>query len=365
MATAGATVSAAEVLAEGGSARALRVRLRLRTALSGAHGRQQERQTILVALNGADHTGWGECPALADPGYSAETIDTAWAALSGGGPLGPMARGAIADAALDLELRVRGVSLAAELGATATTVPVCRVVSFGGDRGGEDRIKLKVVPGLLDSVRQWRRRCPNRPLALDANGSFADVAAVPDWLDELNLEYLEAPFAPGDTAAAAEFRQRFRTPVAQDEGVSNSEDVTLLAAAGAADLISVKPARLGGLAAAWAVANVAIDHGLGVFVGGMVEGGPGRALAVALAAALAERPEGAWPTDVGPSARYYATELGTPVLRGDDGISVTVPTGSGCGWEPDPEVLDGCIIETCELDLSTLDLSQPGLTALG
>ena len=41
-------------------------------------GTQIERSCILVSVYSEGLVGWGECPATLEPGYSYETIDTAW-----------------------------------------------------------------------------------------------------------------------------------------------------------------------------------------------------------------------------------------------------------------------------------------------
>ena len=81
---------------------AFRIHLPLVRPLRSAHGVEQVRDLILVRCRTRDGVeGWGECPTLSHLGYSGETTDLAWAALTGGGALGPMASGAIADARAD------------------------------------------------------------------------------------------------------------------------------------------------------------------------------------------------------------------------------------------------------------------------
>ena len=45
-------------------------------------GLQQERACLLVAIHSEGLTGWGECVATNNPGYSYETAETAWHILS-------------------------------------------------------------------------------------------------------------------------------------------------------------------------------------------------------------------------------------------------------------------------------------------
>ena len=45
-------------------------------------GPQRERDCLLVAVHSQGITGWGECVATNNPGYSYETAKTAWHILS-------------------------------------------------------------------------------------------------------------------------------------------------------------------------------------------------------------------------------------------------------------------------------------------
>ena len=58
------------------------VRLALREPFEASHGRVHERRVLLLTLHAEGLVGWGECVALAEPSYSAETTDTAWDLLT-------------------------------------------------------------------------------------------------------------------------------------------------------------------------------------------------------------------------------------------------------------------------------------------
>lgn len=100
-------------------------------------GPQQQRDCLLVAIHAGGLTGWGECVATNDPGYSYETVGTAWHILSDflipalvgrslDGPEvlapalafvrgHPLAKAALDQAVWDLAAQREGVSLAALL----------------------------------------------------------------------------------------------------------------------------------------------------------------------------------------------------------------------------------------------------------
>jgi len=323
---------------------AFRVRLPLRTAHLAAHGTESVRDVILVRCvdtdaNGAETEGWGECPTLSSAGYVDETTDSAWAALTVGGAVGatagPMARAAVADSRLDARLRARGVSLAEHLGATATAVD--RTVVLGLDAevpADATSIKVKVTPATIGRLRDLRQAWPDLSLAADANGSFGSADEVPAWIDELALRYFEQPLGATDLAGHHELRQRTGTRIALDESILGPDDLAAAIDAAALDVVSLKPARLGGLEVARGCLDLAIAAGLGAFVGGMLETGIGRAGALALAACdgLTE------PTDLGPSAQYFAQDLCEPLVLDELG-RVVVPTDIGIGRHPDPLLL--------------------------
>ena len=107
--------------------------------------------------------------------------------------------------------------------------------------------------------------------------------------------------------------------------------------------MSVKPARLGGLAAAVDLVRAARRLGIATFVGGMLETGVGRAGAVALAAVVTDR----IPTDLGPSARYFDHDVAGPIVEADG--ELVVPEGPGNGVEPDGVRLDEVTVADAEL----------------
>jgi O-succinylbenzoate synthase len=99
---------------------------------------------------------------------------------------------------------------------------------------------------------------------------------------------------------------------------------------GAMGVASVKPARLGGLAAAADVLASCARRGVPAFCGGMLELGVGRAAAAAVAALEAC----SLPTDLGPSSQYVERDVAGPVDVDEDGRLV-VPAGPGLGATPD------------------------------
>ena len=145
-------------------------------------GTQLERPCILVSVYSEGLVGWGECVAHSDPGYSYETIDTAWHVLSDflippllgqdvtapqdvAAGLGwvrghPMAKSALENAVWNLLAQADGVPLGEMLGdgkrdRVEVGVSIGIQPTLGGlldrvDRfidQGYGRIKMKIEPG--------------------------------------------------------------------------------------------------------------------------------------------------------------------------------------------------------------------------
>ncbi len=341
--------------------RLVRVRVPLLRPHRSAHGEERERDVVLVEWTRPDGVvGWGECPTLSDEGYVTGSTERAWqllvtelapAAIGGGAALvaGAMAAvGALSDARLDASLRAGGIALSDHLGAPRRTLPRCVVLAdVGGDLdelarrtqravdAGADLLKVKIAPGAdrapLAVVREHARGVP---VAADANGSYREAGELAE-IDALGLAYLEQPFPPGSSwSELADLHVALRTPVALDESLASPDAVRSALAAGAVDVVSVKPARLGGIEAAAAVVRLVAESGRPAFVGGMLELGIGRAGASAVAAMAGCT----LPTDLGPSSAYVDQDVCEPVVLDPLG-QLVVPHGAGSGRTPDPERL--------------------------
>ena len=114
---------------------------------------------------------------------------------------------------------------------------------------GHRAVKMKLAPRRLDfdAVAAVRAAWPDLDLAADANGSLSAVEeAVLDRIDGFGLAYLEQPLPADDLEGSAAVARRMDTPIALDESVSSDAGARTAIAFGAADLLNVKPARVGG-----------------------------------------------------------------------------------------------------------------------
>jgi O-succinylbenzoate synthase len=195
------------------------------------------------------------------------------------------------------------------------------------DRFGATRtVKVKVAERgqtLADDVARVRavreRLGPAGRIRVDANGGWnvdeAEHAA--HALAPFDLEYLEQPCAT--VAELAELRERLRDwqlPVAADESVRKAADPLAVVAAGAADLLVVKAAPLGGITAAL---GIVAASGLPAVVSSALDTSVGLAMGARLAAAL---PDLDYDCGLGTAALLAADVTAHPLLPREGRIPI-------------------------------------------
>ena len=336
-------------------------------------GRVAHREMVIVAVAADGITGWGEAPVAARPHYSAETTQSAMHVLADHlapavlkKPLttiddlfphiafvrgNPMAKAALEWAVRDLLCQIRGVSLAASLGAVREHVPVG--VSLGIPQGGDiaalladvearvacgyRRVKLKIRPDFCAKpVSAVRERFPELLLCADGNGGFGwqDLAELLA-LDHCDLMFVEQPFGPDDLVEHARLRRRLKTPLCLDESLEGPEALASALALGALDIVNLKPGRVGGAARALSMVQSCCERQIPLWCGGMLETGIGRAACVALAACAGFT----LPADLSATARYYAHDIATPPFELGADSTLAVPQRPGLGVDVDLERL--------------------------
>jgi o-succinylbenzoate synthase len=149
------------------------------------------------------------------------------------------------------------------------------------ERGQSDADDLARVEAVRDVMG------PDGRIRVDANGGWDTGRArrVLRQLARFGLEYAEQPCATLEEMA--ELRRYVDIPLAADESIRKAEDPLRVRAAGAADIVVLKVAPLGGVRAAIEVAEAC---GLPVVVSSAIDTSVGLAAGVALAAALPELP---------------------------------------------------------------------------
>ena len=326
-----------------------RARSQLANPVAAGAQRHAERDHVFLAISADGVTGWGEIspqPAAlnGDPGID-EVIEEivgpvrqrlgdvverigalpAWGgvqALRGDRAASGWAWALVEMALLDGALRHAGEDLTTRWGVRGTeetVVTVSLIDDAPWDEGrAAARVRAKVRPGPIapDVLERLAER--GLPTLLDFNATAHDedevlrvwerVAAV------VSVVAVEQPFAPGQVAAHARLVSR-GVPVSLDEGVRSTHDVRQIARYGAASMVCVKPARVGGLARARSIIHESRQFGLRVYVGGFFETELARGASRALARSACDQP-----SDV------------APVTWSD--ASLVVPEPGGLGWRP-------------------------------
>ena len=358
-----------------------RIAIDLVTPFRTSFGVESRRDILLLRATTDVGEGWGECVASHEPAYSSEFVegsslvirDHLWPAMVAAGitsasDVAPalerfkghqMAKAALEMALLDAELRVNGTSWKRELGSTRDRIPsgvsvgifdsldeLSRQVA-GYIDDGYVRIKLKIEPGWdIEPVRMIREQIgPDVPLQVDANTAYTrdDIDHLCK-LDEFNLLLIEQPLPEEDILGHAELARASATPVCLDESVVSMQTAVDTIELGAAEIINIKPGRVGGYLNAVRIHDLCVARRIPVWCGGMVETGIGRAAN----AGLASMPGFTLPGDISASTRFYARDIVVDPITVEDG-HVTVPTSPGLGFELDQEFLDSITRSTVEL----------------
>ncbi len=206
----------------------------------------------------------------------------AWAATVAERFSDPYERAALEAAAIDLGLRQGGTDLAGLVGVAPS--PVRYVVSFervadpvarAADERSERELKIDADPAWDDGTFAALGAL-GRVAVLDFKGAGtpADHERAHDAIPRALIE------DPAGEGWSASLRRR----ISLDAAVTSAATLARLPVRPAA--VNVKPARMGGVLEAVACAARCGESGIGVYLGGMFEVGPGRAQLAALAALL-------------------------------------------------------------------------------
>ncbi len=260
-------------------------------------------------------------------------------------------------ALLDLAGRRAGLPVAGMLagasgrGVARLRVPVSRLVSATTAEDAADAARASVADGVRcvklkvggepDSAAFARRVAAVRDaigddvdLRLDANGAWT-VAEASERLravDGLGIAYVEQPVSTLEGLAAV--RAVAPIPVAADEAVRGTMAAGRLIDAGAADVLVVKPVRVGGAVETLRIAAIAGAAGVPVVLSTFYETGIGLAAALHVAASL----------PVGDEAHGIATAdlLASDLLAQRPRVAAgwaEVPADAGLGVETSPDLV--------------------------
>jgi O-succinylbenzoate synthase len=335
-------------------------------------GVTRNRRIVLAEVQSEGLRGWGECTAGERPFFSGESTDSAWQVLvqelapmlaasspeHGGECPGifravrgnQMAKATLENAIWDLEAQREGVSLSRLLGGVRDSI-TCGV-SIGIQPSihellsiieheladGYQRIKLKCKPGWdVDVFERVRSRWPGIMLSCDANSAYRlrDEDHIASF-DAFDLLMIEQPLWHDDFYFHSVLQKRINTPICLDESIRNRRDALAAIEMESCKIINVKLGRVGGFSEAIAVHNAAMERGIPLWCGGMLESGVGRAHNIALSTL-----EGfTLPGDVSASARYFVDDIIEPVVTVSAEGEIAIPDTPGRGYEVRTDLID-------------------------
>ena len=343
----------------------------LLTPFETSFGRIDSRECILVEIHSEGLTGYGECPADRDPGYSYETTGTAWHILSefvipellGVDVSDPqvlhrrmlsvrghlMAKAGLEMALWDLLGQAQGLALKAMLGGVHERVDVGVSVGLQDNpaalvrvveaylKQGYRRIKIKIKPGrdVADS-RAVREAFPTLRLQVDANSAYTlEMADQLLPLDELGLLLIEQPLDEDDLWDHRRLQAMLSTPVCLDESITSPRHARQALEMAACRVINIKPGRVGGLSRGVAIHDLCRARNIPVWCGGMLETGVGRASNLA----IASLPGFTLPGDISATDRYYLEDITNERFTLNADSTIDVPDGVGLGVTIDQRAL--------------------------
>lgn len=344
--------------------------------------RIHSRDMLLVEAVSCGTSGWGEVTCGENPFYNEEWTESAWLMLKD--YIAPrvlrhefdcadqvyprlahirghyMARGGIEAAVWDLEARRAGVPLWKFIGGGARREIACGVSIGIQDTldqllhkidievsAGYQRIKMKIKPGWdIDIVREVRKRFPSVGLMADANSAYrlTDIERL-KCLDAFGLMMIEQPLAHDEIIDHVELQQALQTPICLDECIRNPHQAEQAIRLGACRIINIKLGRVGGFWGARRIHDIAQEHGVPVWCGGMLESGIGRAHNIA----LSTLPNFILPGDVSASKRYWQRDIVVPPVEVTGQGTIPVRDDRGFGYPLDMDFLRQVTVREMEL----------------
>jgi len=333
---------------------------------------------VIVELrlaNGAE--GVGEAATLGGPRWSEESVESIKATIDAylapaliGAPADRFeaarirmdaaakrnnaAKAAIESALFDAVGKTLGVPAVQLLGgAVRESIPVLWTLASGDPVQEIEEAEKKLAARLHDTFKvKIGARSPEADLArlrrlagalagrsgliVDANQAWDETTAqrcLP-VLAELGVRLVEQPLPAWNLAGMARLRARSTMPLMADEAVFSAHDMLDVARAGAADVVSLKLVKHGGLLATRDVAAVAEAAGIGLYGGCLLESSIGAAAHLQVFAGLREL---AWGCEhFGP--QILVDDLVEQPLRFAD-FRIHLPAGPGLGVRLDQNKL--------------------------
>jgi O-succinylbenzoate synthase len=314
------------------------VRLPFLSPFTTSFGTEAERNAFILQLDSDGVSAYAECVTSVGPYYSYEDNQTALhlirdhlarllkdtptpeAFMGAAGHIRGhnMAKASVEMLLWDYHSKAKGVPLSSALGPSKGYADVG--ISLGIDKKevtlrrvgdavkrGYQRVKLKIEKGKeYEIVKSVRDAFPQIPLSADANSCYRlKDAPTLKKLDRFGLVYLEQPLEHDDLLDHSKLAKEISTPICLDESVTSPDRAMQAFEIGAAQVVNIKPGRVGGLGNSLQIAKIAKQHKGHVWVGGMFETGVGRSFNISLASTRLVD----YPGDTSPNDKYYARDI--------------------------------------------------------
>jgi O-succinylbenzoate synthase len=236
-------------------------------------------------------------------------------------------------ALLDRELRATGSTIDS-LWPVKFNTPVLATISLIDDTTfnvdpAASRVRAKISGSALNAGALRLLEEIPVPVLLDYNCSARSDADVLEQVRQIrtvaDVAAVEQPYDVGNVVDTARLAEQLDVPISIDEGVRSVRDVAQIVRYQAAEIICVKPARVGGLANARTIIIRAQAEGLRPYVGGFFESPYARQVHRWLANSCVDEPSDLSPVDV--VNEGYSREVDT--------------VADGFGVSPSAEMLEG------------------------
>jgi O-succinylbenzoate synthase len=350
------------------------IQLRIPIVLSyeTSYGRIDHAEPLILKFYTSDFTAYAECSAGAVPGFSYETIGTAREVLKSmilpavmGKEINdpadfwrlcshlrghPMAKASVENAFWIFKALKEERSLADILGNREDRLTAGAGVGIQAtseelvDRIGQylsqgyTKIKMKIKPGQdVERVAAVRKAYPHISLMVDANNAYSlDDLDTLKALDAFDLLLIEQPLAYDDIFYHAKLQSIIRTPIGLDESIQGPYFARIAIEMNACGCINIKQCRVAGLARSREIHDICQESGIGVWCGGMMETGIGRAVLLALSGL----PNFTYPMDIGASNKYFFRDIVEPEFKLNADGTISVPKEPGLGVEVNEKHID-------------------------
>ena len=285
-------------------------------------GTQNDYNGVVVELNSASNTGYGEGSTIAQitgevpwalyesmkhlviglNGKAIEDMEGLSHYLDASMYGNPVAKNAVDIATHDLICKEYGISISALLGGsmkklpTSYTIPIGDVESNLRELENFQKIKVRIikvkvgtdVKADIQRVRAISSRLQGEKFYVDANQGYdlRDAVMLGKVLSDEGALFFEQPLGRHDWNAHKELRERIDVPITLDESISSPGDVIEAILHGAADMINVKLTKSGGIRGASKTLITAQAYGIKAMVGCMIESKLGIAASHAVASSF-------------------------------------------------------------------------------